>query len=101
MRPTAICNGPKRIISSSGGLELLQAFILVRNHHLTQMFLILFRRDDDHGKPAVLYKSEKRSEMENEGFRIIGNSGDQWSDLLGTSISIRSFKLPNPMYYIS
>ncbi|XP_023550285.1 acid phosphatase 1-like [Cucurbita pepo subsp. pepo] len=62
---------------------------------------LILRRDDDHGKPAVLYKSEKRCEMENEGFRIIGNSGDQWSDLLGTSILIRSFKLPNPMYYIS
>ncbi|XP_038877120.1 acid phosphatase 1-like [Benincasa hispida] len=62
---------------------------------------LVLRRDDDRGKSAILYKSEKRSEMENEGLRIIGNSGDQWSDLLGTSASVRSFKLPNPMYYIS
>ena len=59
------------------------------------------RRDEDQGKSAVHYKSDKRSEMEIEGLRIIGNSGDQWSDLLGTSVSVRSFKLPNPMYYIS
>ncbi|XP_050386282.1 acid phosphatase 1 isoform X3 [Argentina anserina] len=52
---------------------------------------------DDHGKLATIYKSEKRSEMEKEGYRILGNSGDQWSDLLGSSMSIRSFKLPNPM----
>ena len=49
---------------------------------------------------ATLYKSEKRDEMVKEGYRIRGNSGDQWSDLLGSSISQRSFKLPNPMYYI-
>ncbi|KAJ0041811.1 hypothetical protein Pint_18041 [Pistacia integerrima] len=55
---------------------------------------------EDHGKLATIYKSEKRNEMVNNGFRILGNSGDQWSDLLGASMSIRSFKLPNPMYYI-
>jgi len=58
------------------------------------------RTSDDQGKPAVLYKSEKRGEMEKDGYRILGNSGDQWSDLLGSSISVRSFKLPNPVYYI-
>lgn len=39
--------------------------------------------------------------MVKEGYRIVGNSGDQWSDLLGSSLAIRSFKLPNPMYHIS
>ncbi|KAL6126921.1 PREDICTED: acid phosphatase 1 [Fragaria vesca subsp. vesca] len=61
---------------------------------------LILRAADDHGKSATIYKSEKRSEMEKEGYRILGNSGDQWSDLLGSSMSIRSFKLPNPMYYI-
>ncbi|KAL5999310.1 hypothetical protein ACLOJK_040761 [Asimina triloba] len=55
----------------------------------------------DHGKPAIIYKSEKRTEMLQAGYRILGNSGDQWSDLLGSAMSNRSFKLPNPMYYIS
>jgi hypothetical protein len=59
------------------------------------------RSSDDKGKLAVIYKSEKRSEMEKDGYRILGNSGDQWSDLLGSSVSVRSFKLPNPMYYIA
>lgn len=62
---------------------------------------LILRSSDDKGKLAVIYKSEKRSEMEKEGFRILGNSGDQWSDLLGSSVSVRSFKLPNPMYYIA
>ncbi|XP_060211448.1 acid phosphatase 1-like [Lycium barbarum] len=61
---------------------------------------LILRGPDDHGKKAATFKSERRSEMVEEGFRIVGNSGDQWSDLLGSSMSSRSFKLPNPMYYI-
>ncbi|RDY03098.1 Acid phosphatase 1, partial [Mucuna pruriens] len=61
---------------------------------------LILRTPDDQRKLAILYKSEKRSDMEKDGFRILGNSGDQWSDLLGSSVSVRSFKLPNPMYYI-
>ncbi|XP_062086803.1 acid phosphatase 1-like [Humulus lupulus] len=53
------------------------------------------------GKPAVVYKSTERKKLEEEGYRIIGNMGDQWSDLLGTNTGIRTFKLPDPMYYIS
>ncbi|CAL5336939.1 unnamed protein product [Camellia sinensis] len=61
---------------------------------------LILRATEDHGKLATIYKSEKRNEMVEEGYRILGNSGDQWSDLLGSSVSIHSFKLPNPMYYI-
>ncbi|XP_031478896.1 acid phosphatase 1-like [Nymphaea colorata] len=61
---------------------------------------LILRAKEDQGKPAILYKSERRLEMEKEGYRIHGSSGDQWSDLLGFAIATRSFKLPNPMYYI-
>lgn len=61
---------------------------------------LILRASEDHGKLATTYKSEKRDEMVKEGYRILGNSGDQWSDLLGNPMSVRSFKLPNPMYYI-
>uniref|UniRef100_J3MB40 Acid phosphatase n=1 Tax=Oryza brachyantha TaxID=4533 RepID=J3MB40_ORYBR len=61
---------------------------------------LILRAPADRKKTATIYKSEKRKEMEEEGYRILGNSGDQWSDLLGYSTSARSFKLPNPMYYI-
>ncbi|XP_051122810.1 acid phosphatase 1-like [Andrographis paniculata] len=61
---------------------------------------LILRGVEDHGKTAREYKSEKRDELVKEGYRIVGNSGDQWSDLLGSSMSMRSFKLPNPMYYI-
>ncbi|KAL8152970.1 hypothetical protein V2J09_010730 [Rumex salicifolius] len=62
---------------------------------------LILRQSSDEGKPAVIYKSEKRRELEAEGYRIHGNSGDQWSDLLGYAVAERSFKLPNPMYYIA
>jgi len=39
--------------------------------------------------------------LEEEGWRIIGNSGDQWSDILGTNTGDRTFKLPDPLYYIA
>ncbi|OEL15394.1 Acid phosphatase 1 [Dichanthelium oligosanthes] len=61
---------------------------------------LILRAAADRKKTATTYKSEKRKEMEAEGYRILGNSGDQWSDLIGYSMSARSFKLPNPMYYI-
>lgn len=53
------------------------------------------------GKTAVVYKSAERKKLEEEGYKIIGNIGDQWSDILGTNTGNRTFKLPDPMYYIS
>ncbi|GAV85915.1 Acid_phosphat_B domain-containing protein [Cephalotus follicularis] len=62
---------------------------------------LFLRGLSDKGKPATVYKSEKRQELVNKGYRIHGSSGDQWSDLMGFAIAERSFKLPNPMYYIA
>ncbi|XP_066371192.1 acid phosphatase 1-like [Miscanthus floridulus] len=62
---------------------------------------LILRQSSDIGKTAVQYKSERRAAMEAEGFKILGNSGDQWSDLIGSPMATRSFKLPNPMYFIS
>ncbi|KAK9066205.1 hypothetical protein SSX86_013526 [Deinandra increscens subsp. villosa] len=61
--------------------------------------LILKKVDDNRG--AVAYKSSERKALEEEGgYRIRGNMGDQWSDLVGTNTGDRTFKLPNPMYYV-
>ncbi|KAJ8435980.1 hypothetical protein Cgig2_004237 [Carnegiea gigantea] len=62
---------------------------------------LILRGATDKGKLAAVYKSERRKELTDEGYRIHGNSGDQWSDLIGFAVSKRSFKLPNPMYYIA
>ncbi|GKB89471.1 acid phosphatase, class B-like protein, partial [Tanacetum coccineum] len=47
-----------------------------------------------------VYKSAKRKALEEDGYRIRGNMGDQWSDLLGNNPGDRVFKVPDPMYYI-
>jgi len=59
------------------------------------------RKPEDYEKSVVVYKSERRLEIEQDGLRIRGNCGDQWSDLTGYSVGDRTFKLPNPMYYIA
>nr|XP_043634665.1 acid phosphatase 1-like [Erigeron canadensis] len=61
---------------------------------------LVLRGKNDIEKSASAFKSEKRKEMMDEGFRILGNYGDQWSDLVGTSLASKSFKLSNPMYHI-
>lgn len=49
---------------------------------------------------TVEYKSGTRGYIEGKlGYRIIGNFGDQWSDLLG-GYQDNYYKLPNPTYYL-
>jgi predicted secreted acid phosphatase len=54
------------------------------------------------GVPAcstVEYKSGTRAFIESQGFDIVANFGDQFSDLNGGSAD-RGFKIPNPMYFL-
>jgi len=68
---------------------------------------LILRGHSEKGKLANDYKSSKIKDIVEEGYRIRGVSGDQWSDLFGNSIaqgnsiSQRTFKLPNVMYYIA
>ena len=51
-------------------------------------------------RPTTLeLKRGERERIEDEGFRIFVNIGDQDSDLNGGAAK-PAFKLPNPMYYI-
>ncbi|XP_047044652.1 stem 28 kDa glycoprotein-like [Lolium rigidum] len=49
---------------------------------------------------AVAYKSGERQKLQDAGYVIVGNIGDQWSDIIGAPEGARTFKLPDPMYYI-
>ncbi|PHT46058.1 hypothetical protein CQW23_15216 [Capsicum baccatum] len=60
---------------------------------------LVLKGENDHGS-AVEYKSSKRTELVKAGYRIVGNMGDQWSDLIGENPGARTFKVPDPMYYI-
>lgn len=46
------------------------------------------------------YKSDARAGIENDGYRIVLNVGDQDSDLKG-GYADKAYKLPNPFYFIS
>jgi hypothetical protein len=49
---------------------------------------------------TMAFKSSTRAGIESRGFAIVANLGDQESDLDGGHAE-RSFKLPNPFYFIS
>jgi predicted secreted acid phosphatase len=55
------------------------------------------------GNPATYstidYKASTRAHIESQGYDIVANFGDQYSDLIGGSAD-RSVKLPNPTYYL-
>jgi HAD superfamily, subfamily IIIB (Acid phosphatase) len=48
---------------------------------------------------TVHYKSATRAHIESLGYEIVGNFGDQFSDLVGGHAD-RTFKLPNPNYFL-
>lgn len=48
---------------------------------------------------TIEYKSQTRKHIESLGFDIVGNLGDQFSDLVG-GYANRVYKLPNPTYYL-
>ncbi|KAL3511726.1 hypothetical protein ACH5RR_024443 [Cinchona calisaya] len=60
---------------------------------------LILKGESDHGS-AVVYKSNKRTELVEAGYRIVGNIGDQWSDIIGSNVGDRTFKVPDPMYFI-
>jgi predicted secreted acid phosphatase len=49
---------------------------------------------------TIQYKSLTRQLIESQGYDIVANVGDQFSDLEG-GFADRTFKLPNPMYFIA
>jgi predicted secreted acid phosphatase len=55
---------------------------------------------DEKRMPTVEYKSSERRKIVADGYRIVLNVGDQWSDLDGEPKAQVSVKLPNPFYYI-
>jgi hypothetical protein len=48
---------------------------------------------------TIQYKSGTRQHIESMGYDIVANFGDQWSDLKG-GFADKTFKVPNPMYYL-
>ena len=49
---------------------------------------------------ALEYKSAARGDLEGQGYKIVLNVGDQWSDLKGEHEAEYSVKYPDPYYFI-
>lgn len=50
-------------------------------------------------RSVIPFKSGVRQALEAQGYRVVLNIGDQWSDLEGGHAE-KAFKLPNPYYFI-
>lgn len=60
----------------------------------------LYLKPEDYNKPSVIpFKSQTRAVISKLGYTIIASIGDQESDLKG-GYAEKTFKLPNPYYYI-
>lgn len=59
---------------------------------------LFLRGDDSHGT-VVPHKTTARTSIEGQGYTIVANIGDQDSDLAGGHAE-RTFKLPNPFYWL-
>ena len=49
---------------------------------------------------ALAYKSAARATIQEQGYRIVLNVGDQWSDLRGKPEAEYSVKYPDPFYFL-
>jgi acid phosphatase len=63
-------------------------------------FQLVLRPATDTRDSVIPYKSAARATVERRGYTILANVGDQRSDLAGGH-SLRRYKLPNPVYFIS
>lgn len=61
---------------------------------------LVLRNGPENGMTTVDYKSAERRKIADQGYTIVLNVGDQWSDLLGMPQADVSVKLPNPFYFI-
>nr|ANW46532.1 phosphatase 1 [Andrographis paniculata] len=51
--------------------------------------------------PTRDFKASERAQLKKDGYKVIGNVGDQWIDLLtGKNAGKRAFKIPNALYYV-
>lgn len=61
---------------------------------------LIMRKPAQTKTTALAYKSAERAKIAADGYRIILNVGDQWSDLRGKPEAEYSVKYPDPFYFI-
>jgi hypothetical protein len=87
------------VFAITGRPTLVQSFTLqnLANAGYTDLQGVFFKPSSE---ATIAFKSGQRAALESQGYRIIANVGDQESDLAGGHED-RSYKLPNPFYFIS
>ncbi|HET7103876.1 MAG TPA: HAD family acid phosphatase, partial [Terracidiphilus sp.] len=61
---------------------------------------LILRSPSQASATAQAYKSAERAAIRAQGYKIVLNVGDQWSDLRGEPEAEYSVKYPNPYYFI-
>jgi len=61
---------------------------------------LVLRQAGEEKSTAVAFKSAARAKIAAQGYRIILNVGDQWSDLQGKPMAEYSVKYPDPYYFL-
>jgi hypothetical protein len=60
----------------------------------------VLRPDSTRSETTIEYKSGARGQIAAQGYTIVLNVGDQWSDLRGVPEAEFNVKYPNPYYLI-
>jgi acid phosphatase len=61
---------------------------------------LILRQPSAASQSTTDYKSSMRAQVVGEGYKLILNVGDQWSDLKGVPVAEFSVKYPDPYYLI-
>ena len=61
---------------------------------------LIMRAPEQGSSSALEYKSAARAGIVDQGYRLVLNVGDQWSDLRGVPEAEFSVKYPDPYYFI-
>jgi acid phosphatase len=61
---------------------------------------LILRPPAQAGATALAYKSAARAQIAAQGYKLVLNIGDQWSDLKGDPEAEYSVKYPDPFYFI-
>jgi acid phosphatase len=61
---------------------------------------LILRRPTQASATAQAYKSAARATIQAQGYKIVLNVGDQWSDLKGVPEAEFSVKYPDPFYFL-
>lgn len=88
------------LILRFGSLSLFSlVYVIIQENDESCIFNC--RGADDESNSIQKYKSEVRKQLMSSGYRIWGVLGDQWSSIEGLPAAKRTFKLPNPLYYVA